>query len=106
MEPTQQRNSFSAGKNENVFGFVNNENRIDVNVSMKDDDGCPRTKRKKWLHVIWPKVIWPIVTDNTLANTSLVNTQLAETHQLTYSQLANSAGRGKHALVTCTDTLS
>jgi len=32
-------------KNENVFGFVNNENRIDVNVSMKDDDGCAGTKR-------------------------------------------------------------
>ena len=98
MEATQLRNSFSAGKNENVFGFVNNENRIDVNVSMKDDDGCPRTKRKKWLHVIWSTVISPTLTDTSLVNTSLVSTQLAETHQLAYSQLANSAGRGKHAV--------
>lgn len=49
----RRREIHSRLKNENVFGFVNNENRIDVNVAMKDDDGCTRTKRYiKCLHDI------------------------------------------------------
>ena len=63
-EMTERKKFILCLKNENVFGFVNNENRIDVNVSMKDDDGV--LKEQKRLHTIWPNVSLSIANYQTV----------------------------------------